>query len=495
METMTKMQDYQEGKMKKGKRQAALLLAAAMGMALTGCQTGTDQAASANTAASAEPSAAGQDGAGQVASEQGGPEAAVSQEASGENAGADQEPVTIRFSWWGGDSRHEATEKAVQAFMEKYPWITVENEYGAWTGWEEKQSLNILTGECADVMQIGSNWVTDYSQGGTSYLDLYQYGDIIDLSQFPEEQMKQNEVDGKLMAIPISLTGRLFYWNKTTFDTIGCPIPTDEESLLAAGAAFRAYDEEYYPMALMEYDRMIFLVYYLESKYGKDWVTDGVLNYTPEEIAEGLAFVSQLEDAHVLPTVAAINGDMADSLDKNSKWIDGKYAGLMEWDSAVTKMKDAMEGSVNQPGQEFVIGEFLSFGEHQGGFTKTSMSMAIKGNTEHPKEAAMLVNFLLNEPEGVEICSTERGVPCSAAAVECLKEKGLGDALTMEANAKVLDYSKFTQDPQFDNSELKANPDGLYYKVFGRLSARELSPEDAAQMLYDGITEILEENQ
>ena len=163
METMTKMQDYQEGKMKKGKRQAALLLAAAMGMALTGCQTGTDQAASANTAASAEPSAAGQDGAGQVASEQGGPEAAVSQEASGENAGADQEPVTIRFSWWGGDSRHEATEKAVQAFMEKYPWITVENEYGAWTGWEEKQSLNILTGECADVMQIGSNWVTDYS--------------------------------------------------------------------------------------------------------------------------------------------------------------------------------------------------------------------------------------------------------------------------------------------------------------------------------------------
>ena len=167
----------------------------------------------------------------------------------------------------------------------------------------------------------------------------------------------------------------------------------------------------------------------------------------------------------------------------------------MEWDSAVTKMKDAMEGSVNQPGQEFVIGEFLSFGEHQGGFTKTSMSMAIKGNTEHPKEAAMLVNFLLNEPEGVEICSTERGVPCSAAAVECLKEKGLGDALTMEANAKVLDYSKFTQDPQFDNSELKANPDGLYYKVFGRLSARELSPEDAAQMLYDGITEILEENQ
>ena len=36
-------------------------------------------------------------------------------------ATASEEPVTIRFCWWGGDSRHAATEKAVQAFMEKYP--------------------------------------------------------------------------------------------------------------------------------------------------------------------------------------------------------------------------------------------------------------------------------------------------------------------------------------------------------------------------------------
>lgn len=236
------------------------------------------------------------------------------------------------------------------------------------------------------------------------------------------------------------------------------------------------------------------MVYYLESKYGKDWVTDGKLNYTEEEIKEGLAFLNKLEDEHVIPTVAAISGDMADSLDKNSKWIDGKYAGLMEWDSAVSKVKEAMEGSVNKPGQEFAIGEFLKFGQYQGGFTKISMDFAIKASTEHPKEAAMLVNFLLNEPEGVEICSTERGIPCSQAAIKLLNEKNLGDAMTKEANAKVLGYSQFTQDPQFDNSELKASPDGLYYKIFGKLSSREITPEEGAKTLSEGITAILEEN-
>jgi oligogalacturonide transport system substrate-binding protein len=28
-------------------------------------------------------------------------------------------PVTIKISWWGGDSRHKATQDAIKKFMEK----------------------------------------------------------------------------------------------------------------------------------------------------------------------------------------------------------------------------------------------------------------------------------------------------------------------------------------------------------------------------------------
>lgn len=411
--------------------------------------------------------------------------------ASGGSGDAASGDVTLRFSWWGGDSRHEATEKAIEAFEAKYPNIHVEPEYGAWSGWEEKQSMNIIGGNAADVMQINWNWIDSYSQGGTTFADLHQYEDVLDLTQFPAESLTQCEVDGKLMAVPVAITGRLFYWNKTTFDEVGVDLPTDEASLRAAGKAFEAYDKDYYPLALGEYDRMIFMVYYLESKYGKAWVENNEIQYTEAEIQEAMDFITSLEADHVIPTLSVIAGDMADSLDKNAKWIDGKYAGILEWDSSATKFQQAVVESTNKPNQEFVIGEFIKLGDNNGGFTKISMGLAVAGNSEHPKEAAMLINFLLNDPEGIEICSTERGIPCSAAAIQVLDEKNLGDALVKEANAKVIDYCKFPLDPKFEHNDLKANPDGVYYKVFGKLSAGEIDSATAAADLVKGINECM----
>lgn len=410
---------------------------------------------------------------------------------SGSGGSGDGGQVELKFSWWGGDSRHEATEKAIQAFMAKYPNITVTAEYGAWSGWEEKQALNIMGGNAADVMQINWNWIESYSGNGKNFANLEDYKDVLDLTQFPAESLELCKADGKLMAVPVALTGRLFYWNKTTFDEVGVAIPTDEASLFAAGEAFKAFDEDYYPLAMGEYDRMIFLVYYLESIYGKPWVQDGQLQYTAEEIAAGMEFMNKLEDGHVIPTLAVLNGDMADSIDKNAKWIDGKYAGILEWDSSASKFEQAVKESTNKPGQEFVIGDFIKFGDYDGGFTKISMDLAVAASSAHPKEAAMLINFLLNDPEGVEICSTERGIPCSAAAVQVLNEKDLGNALVKEANAKVLGFSKFPLDTKFEHNDLKANPDGVYYKVFGKLSSDDIDAAKAAEDLMKGINECL----
>lgn len=441
------------------KKAAALTLAAVTAASLTACGGSSNSAPAANGSANNDSSADG--------------------------------TVELVFSWWGGDSRHEATEKAIAAFMEKYPNIKVTPEYGAWTGWEEKQSLNILGGNAADVMQINWNWIESYSGNGTNFANLSDYSDVLDLTQFPESSVELCKADGKLMAVPVALTGRLFYWNKTTFEEVGCEIPTDTESLLAAGEAFKAYDENMYPLALGEYDRMIFMVYYLEEMYGKPWVENGEIQYTEEEIAGAMDFICQLEDAHVIPTNATLQGDMADSIDKNAKWIDGKYAGIFEWDSAASKFQKAIVESTNKPGQEFVIGDFIDFGPHDGGFTKISMGLAVSATSNHPKEAAMLINFLLNETEGVEICATERGIPCSAAAVKVLDEKDLGNKLVKEANAKVLNYSKFPLDSKFEHSDLKANPDGVYYKVFGKLSSRDIDSAKAAADLTKGINECM----
>ena len=100
--------------MKNMKRAAALAMASVTAISLVGC----GGSSSTETTAAADTKAAGENGS-----------------AEGGNSGDISGDIT--FSWWGGDSRHEATEKAIEAFQTKYPSVTVSPEYGAWSGWEE----------------------------------------------------------------------------------------------------------------------------------------------------------------------------------------------------------------------------------------------------------------------------------------------------------------------------------------------------------------------
>lgn len=396
--------------------------------------------------------------------------------------------VTIRFSWWGGDSRHEATQNAVAKFMELHPEIEVKNEFGVWTGWEDSMATAFYAKTAPDVNQINWNWIESFSGDGSAFLDLNTVSDALDLTQFDQAYLDLCTASDKLQAVPVAMTGRIFYWNKTTFEKAGLSVPASLSDLMAAGEVFREkLGEDYYPIALGEYDRMILMVYYLESVYGKNWVENGALNYTQEEIEAGLSFIQSLEDAHVTPTVQSILGDGAESLDKNPKWISGKYAGIFEWDSAATKFQGALE-----EGQEFVVGDyFKDMGTNQGGFSKVSLAFAISENTAHPKESAMLVQFLLNEAEGVEQMGSERGVPLSKAGLSLCTEKNLLDPIVAEANGKVLAWTDYQLDSKFEAAELKSS-DGVYYDVMAGLSYKDYDIPKAAEKLIEGINAVLE---
>lgn len=400
-----------------------------------------------------------------------------------ENNGSYEE-CTLTFSWWGGDERHAATLAAIEAFEAKYPGITVESTYGTWSGWEDSMATMFATNTAPDVNQINWNWLTSYSADGSAFLDLNEVSDVFDLSQYSEEALDQCVVAGELQAVPASMTGRIFYWNKTTFEKAGIDVPKSLEDLKAAGETFKTeLGEDYYPIALGEYDRMILMVYYLESVYGKAWVVDGELQYTAEEIQEGLTFIQSLEDSHVTPSIETILGDGADSLDKNPKWMNGTYAGIFEWDSSASKFSAALE-----EGQEFVVGDyFADMGEYQGGYSKVSLGFAISETCEHPREAAMLLNFLLNEDEGTTIMASERGIPLSLAALENCKANSLLDETVAEANGKVLAWVSYPLDPKFEAAALKSS-DGIYYDAMAGLSYGEYSVEDAASILIDGIS-------
>ena len=406
-------------------------------------------------------------------------------------AGLSSDPVTLTMSWWGGESRHNAYQEAIKAFSAEHSTITVNPTFAAWSGWEDTMSTKFAGGVAEDVCQINWNWLYNYSGNGQTFLDLNSVTEYLDLTQWDEAKLAACNVANAQQCVPVSMTGRIFYWNKTTFDKAGISFPTTLDELMAAGKTFQEkLGDDYYPLHLGAYDRMILMVFYLESKYGKDWAdpVTSTLNYTEDEIAEGLAFIKSLVDNHVmmnLKTYYSANSDTATH--QSNEWITGKIAGIFEWDSAASKYSSALDDS-NKDG--FTVGEEIKFGDNNGGFSKVSMGLAITKTCKNVAEAATLINFLLNEEKGASIMGSECGIPASKAGLKFAQDAGAVKSLVAEANAKVMAFTTNKLDPLFENNDLKASGTGIYQEVFDNIDYGDQTPEEAVETLLDGMESV-----
>ena len=407
-------------------------------------------------------------------------------------AGLSSDPVTLTMSWWGGESRHNAYQEALKAFSAEHTTITVNPTFAAWSGWEDTMSTKFAGGVAEDVCQINWNWLYNYSGNGQTFLDLNSVTDYLDMSQWDDAKLGACNVANAQQCVPISMTGRIFYWNMTTFNKAGITeVPATEDDLFAAGKAFQEkLGDDYYPLHLGAYDRMILMVFYLESKYGKDWAdpVTSTLNYTEDEIADGLAFIKSLVDNHVmmnLKTYYSANSDTATH--QSNEWITGKIAGIFEWDSAATKYSSALDDD-NKDG--FTVGEEIKFGDYNGGFSKVSMGLAITKTCEHVAEAATLIQFLLNEEKGASIMGSECGIPASKAGLGYAQAAGAVKDLVADANAKVMAFTTNKLDPLFENNDLKASGTGIYQEVFDNIDYGDETPEEAVNGLLDGMESV-----
>ena len=394
---------------------------------------------------------------------------------------------TIRFSWWGGESRHQATVSAVRAFEAQHPELLVQTEYGAWNGWEDAAAAALYAGTEPDVMQVNRNWLRDYQSESAGFLDLSAYSGIIDLTQYDPDVLKMCTEDGALRCIPVSETGRVFFWNTAAFAAAGIPVPDSFASLCEAGEIFREkLGDAYYPLALGWYDRMLFLVYLLQCRYGREWVSDGRLQYSEAEIAEALGTIGMLEQTHVIPPLKQIAGGGADSFDKDENWITGKYGGIYEWDSSAGKFIDSLAD-----GQTLTVGAyFTDLGAYHGGLTKIAQGFAISKHAADPEACAELIAYLVSDETAVRLLGTERGIPLNHKAYEICESAGLLGDISAEASRRMHDWTGFRTDPDFEHASLKGSG-GVYEDVFTGLSYGDYSVSQAAERLCAGIQAAL----
>jgi oligogalacturonide transport system substrate-binding protein len=394
--------------------------------------------------------------------------------------------VEIRMSWWGGDSRHKATQEAIKLFEEKYPNIKVKAEFTGWTGHQERITTQISGNTEPDLMQINWPWLPIFSPDGNGFADLYQFKDIIDLSQWNVDLLDYGTMGNKLNGLPISITGRVFFLNKTTYDKAGVAIPKTWDELFAAADTFKAkLGDDYFPFDSTSYNAWLMTCLYATQQTGKSFIDPQTnkIAWTKEQLAKALTFYQSLADKHVLKSLkeAASEGNVM--LHEKKEWMEGKLGGSYEWDSTYWKYSKPIKDGDLEPVPTLMSDGAVS----EGLFRKPTMTFAISKNSQHQKEAAMLLNFLLNDDAAIRVLHTTRGIPASKKAEALLMKEGLIDDKVAAAHAIITGGEAPAISQYFEHPKLQ----DMYRDVVEQMAYKRLTPDEAAEKVLDEGSMIL----
>ncbi|MGR7923099.1 ABC transporter substrate-binding protein [Zobellella denitrificans] len=394
-------------------------------------------------------------------------------------SGQAQASVELRMSWWGGNDRHQSTLKAIELFQQHNPDIKVKAEYTGWDGHLSRLTTQIAGNTEPDVMQTNWNWLPIFSKDGQGFYDLGQQAETLQLSNFSQTNLNMAYAAGKLNGVPVSMSSRVFYYNADSWQKAGLDYPESWEELLAAGPVFKEkLGDKHFPLILEHQDAFALLRSYMIQKHNTDIVDadTGGFNYSDEQWQEFFGFYQQLVAQHVIPSSRYYASFGKANLFEMRPWITGEFGGLYMWDSTITKYSDNL-----QPPMKLELGNYpmLDGATDAGLFYKPSLMFSIGRNSKHPEEAARLIDFLLNQPEGVEALGLSRGVPLSRSAHQALSQSGvLQDTDLTVLGMKQSDAlpKELVASPHFDNPQLVT----LFHEAIQSLDYGRGSVEDVA---------------
>lgn len=386
----------------------------------------------------------------------------------------------ISFSWWGDAAQSETIREAARIFAKSNKTLIVSTAFQSRNSYMQKLATRLNDGTATSVMQLDEEMLRTLARdenGRLRFLDMETLMGTIDLTQFSFLGLQGCTVDGRLCAVPVSMTAHVFMWDQATLKRAGFSIPKTTEDLLEMGET-RYQQEGTYLLGADNLGRMALLVTYLQSEYGLSWVNPetGQSDFSVEQVAEGMRYLLRLEAAYVLAPYKKGEDLMA-------SFGAGRYAGLWIWDSEAGRAEEALNG------RKLVYASRLTdWGPYDGGFEKVQCMLAIPETTGEFKTAASLIQFLLNSEAGAKALGDVWGIPDSKSGVK-FADKTL-DQNRRQANQEALSWPRNSMPMAFEAAAFTAR-DGVYREVLYGLSQGTLTPEAAAAAVLSGLKAML----
>ena len=299
--------------------------------------------------------------------------------------------------------------------------------------------------------------------------ELEQFAKQLKLDGFSFLALTTLTLNKQLIAVPVSTSARLFYWNNSLRKRAGFELPAQWDELAAIGAKMQAYNDGYC-VAADATARMALLVGRLQSKHGRDWLTaQNQCAYTAAELAEGLEWLRQLERERVLAPLA-VQGD-----DALAAWSTGRYACVCLWNADQPAVAQALPDGDTLKYTALPAG--LPF---DGNMQRVDCALTLSAACADPTAAARFMNYLLNEESGQRALAGALGVPASASGLSTATGFRLLDPDLIAATRTALAVGRYVQPLSFERPALVS---GAY-----RTALLSTAPAaDVAQALLDAV--------
>ena len=394
------------------------------------------------------------------------------------------EPVTLRFSWWGGDSRHEATLNAIDLYQKKHPNVTIEGEYQGYDGYYEKMMTTLSSGTAPDLFQFSRDWIADVQEAKHYIADLSKLP--VDLTTLKKDTIEKSGMyNGEPVMFPVSVGGQVLYVNTEFASRFGIDLTKDLtwEDLKKLGTKVHQQDPESYLMtADIDVLNRLIVLEYIAQQTGKSLVDQDTyeMNFTQDQMKESLQNILDLYETNTLEPfgeAAVFVGQM----DQNNKWVTGKIGMLLDNTGSAPKYESSISSDIDVmkiPVQDQAVSSGVDF--------SSNMGFCINDSSKAKEEAAKFLDFLQNDPEAIEILQTTRGYCPTEIAETTLEDKGMLDQVQKKAVA-LSQPDSYTINTISSNTELETiRKDVIQEVIYG-----DMTPEEGAKSIVDQYTEVL----
>lgn len=402
--------------------------------------------------------------------------------AADEEEAASGGDVDLRLTWWGADARAQLTEQVIDLFEEKNPGITVTTEWGIWDGYWDKLSTSAAAGDVPDVVQMDESRIDAYGTSG-QLLDLESQPESLDVSTIAPEVLNTGEVDGTIVGAPVGIGIYSVGVNTDLLQQAGVELPDDktwtwDEFIdTAAQVSEKLGDQGVTGLDWWGFDSPEIGVFARQNgeevfpKEGQEPVSAETLTAFFEQALE-------MVETGATPAPSVQNENIIKPIEQ-SPFGTNMSAFHFQFHTQIQAFVDASGTEL-----QLVRLPALDSGEPSI-VNKASMYWSISAETQHPAEAAKLVDFLINDVDAAKILGVERGVPANPEIQEAIQPQ-LSPTGVMATEFAATMQEEVVDPPQV-TPEYAADFDAEFGRIGTSVLFGQTSPEDGAQQVLDLI--------